>query len=620
MTVGRVSAGGRAAAVFTIVLLVSALATPSASAHGFLERSEPPNGGTIAVGRSSLTLWFSEPISAEASKFDLHTLDGIQAGISVTTAASDNEGFVEIETGPLLKATYLLDWSVLSLDDGHRYSGSVLFGVGARPEVDPFTSNGIPDKTNLLFRWLDLSLLMLVIGSLAVSGRVLGSMGSAGIAYRGKALFIGALAATGAALTGAITPFLRMPRGGSSLYEWFEATSSMLTGTSWGRLWIAREIALVALVVLICLRVFRRNQSEGQWPLAALPLAAVIGLGAWAGHAAALPRASRLAAMASASHLAAAGVWAGGLILLALVLFPVIRKHPDARGPILASAFRAYSPMAGVASGVLVATGLYQSGRHVPDVGSAFSTVYGGAVVAKIALVGVALLLAGINTMLINPNVAAPVGRLLGRPEGWSPVSLRRFTSVVLLEGMVLMLAVGVAALATSVPTALEIASSANQAAPQRVNVDGLFVSMEVVPAGSSQSRLIVRAGAVIRPQPGPINEVLVTLDGPDGSTTNVSLNPTEPGRYEAKTDELTSGIWDATVTVQRNDTSDAIMRLRWDVAEADPDQARPLEQVATLMAIFVFAMVLAAIRRFRRPRNDPEPTMSRQTVTTGRT
>ena len=115
-----------------------------------------------------------------------------------------------------------------------------------------------------------------------------------------------------------------------------------------------------------------------------------------------------MAVLAAASHLVAAGIWAGGLVVLALCLIPLLR-HREARRTILASAWRSFSPMAALATVVLVATGLYEAGLHVPDLSFVASTVYGTVVAGKLVLVAVALVLGGINTLLVNPRLAARV-------------------------------------------------------------------------------------------------------------------------------------------------------------------------------------------------------------------
>ncbi len=592
---------------FVVVALVvaSLLGASPASAHSTLERSEPPNGGKIGVGRSTLTLWFSEPISVAASTFGLHTLDGAPIAATVAGSGAARTRLVEVETEPLAKETYLLDWTALSVD-GHRSTGSVVFGVGVRPAVAPSGGDGLPPAPELLLRWLDLSAIMLAIGALAVSGRVLGSIGAVGDAPLQRARTIGALAAGAAIATGAITPLLRTPRGGSSLGVWFDTTWTTLAGTPWGHLWLSRELALVvAAAALWSWAAPGRSGSSRGAHAGVCALAAVVLLEAWAGHAADLPRQSVLAALASASHLAAAGVWAGGLAVLALCVIPVMRRSPESRGRILASVWRAFSPIAAIATVVLLATGLYESGRHLPDLQSVGSTVYGDAVAGKVGLFAVALILAGFNTLLVNPRLAAPVRRLLGRPPEWSPVPPHRFATLAVAEIMVIVVAVVGAAVLTSVPTSRELGAVVEKTTPSAANVDGLFVTFEGVPAGPDQTRLIVQAHSTVKPERGPIRGVDVRLAGPTGTRADISLEEIEPGRYEAETSTLTSGAWQASVAVQRDGRPDAVTHADWTVAAAAPEDVSPFESVTTTLAVLLLAAVAGAVSfaRVRRQR-----------------
>lgn len=596
----RLRLGSRVTAILIPCFVVLLLGASPAWAHGGLERSDPPNGGVVAIGRSALTLWLAEAIADGASTFDLRTSDGVKIAVTASVSETDGGGMVRIRTQPLAKATYLLDWSVLSAEDGHSSNGSVLFGAGTRPDVVASAVGGIPGAPGLLFRWIDLSAIMLAIGAVAVSGRVFGSMGEMGHAPRRRARFIGALAAGVAVVSGAITPFLLTQGAGSSLGPWFDAAWAALAGTAWGHLWLGREIALVIAAGALY-RSARSNGPARRVQVAGVALAAVVCLESWAGHASTLPSRSELAAFASASHLVAGGVWAGGLVILAICLIPVMRRHPDIRGPVLSSAWRAFSPMAAIATVVLLATGLYEAGRHIPDLRAMTQTVYGGAVAGKLALVAVALVLAGINTLLVHPRLAASVGRILRRPAGWAPLPLRRFTAVVAAEVLVLIVAVGAASLLTSVPTAREIAAATRPTALRTATVDGLFVSFEELPAGPDQSRLIVRARSIVKLEQAPISGVSVTLAGPTGSATGIPLERIEPGRYEAETAKPAPGAWEASVTLHRHGLPAAVTHVEWTVPAESSEGAGPLEVVTSGLAVLLLAAMLGAVGFTRR-------------------
>ena len=602
--------GRRIAALFIAATILAILGAAPASAHSSLERSEPQHGGKIAIGGTNLTLWFSEPISAQASVFELRSQDGAPQLITAAVTEAGGRGVVEIGTEPLERGIYELDWAVLSLEDGHIDRGRMVFGAGEIPDVVLDVDTSLPESPVVLLRWLDLAALMLVIGALAVSGRVVGSLTAARNAVRDQVWNIGFVAAVVAIAAGAMTPFFRVPRGDSSLGAWLDVTWSTLIDTPWGQLWLAREIGLVIVAVALWKRSTSRDGSKRTVQVALVALVAVVGLESWAGHASALPRQPELAAFASATHTLAAGVWAGGLGVLAFSLIPAMRRNPDVRGPMLSSVWRAFSPMAAIASVVLLATGLYESGRHVPGLDAISSTVYGAGVGTKIVLAAGALTLAGFNTLLINPRLTAPVAKMLGRPVGWAPVSLRRFTRVVVAEALVLLVAVGVAALLTSVASAREIEAAAQETTPQSATVEGMFVTFEVVPAGADQSRVIVGARALIRPQPAPISGVAVDLAPAVTAPTSVALNLIEPGRYEVETAKLGPGAWQVSVAVQRDPASDVVAQFGWTVGVDTSEDTRPFELATTVLAVLLLAGLAGAIQFSRRRRQDPADPM----------
>lgn len=597
--------GGRrrqAVVLFAVIGLLF-LGAPSASAHSELERSDPPNGGTVEVNRSTFTLWFTEDVNIEASTFALQTEDGTAEGIEV---ASADGGYIQLKSGPLPQAVYELDWAVLSGEDGHPSQGTVLFGVGQRPVFASAAGGTTPNGTEVLVRWIDLTAIMLAIGALAVSGRVLGSLGGASARLRCRAGYIGAGAAGLAFVSGVVTPFLRVPRGGLSFGAWFDATWGTLTGTSWGYVWIGRELALVVACIALWTWAAGRAGPLARMPVALVALVAAAGLESWAGHASTLAERSGPAAIASLAHLVAAGIWVGGLAVLAVCVVPLMRSEPDRRGPILSTVWRTFSPIAAVSAVVVLATGIYESGRHLPELGSLTSTLYGGTVGLKVALITVALLLAGFNTLLVNPRIAGSVGRRLGRAEGWSPVPLHRFTILVLAEVTVLLVAVVAAAVLTSIPTSRDIAEADKVSAPYTASVDGLFVTFEEVAAGPDKSRVIVRTRSTDKTETTPIGQVEVRLVAPDGSTSQLPLELIEAGRYEAETAALSPGTWLAWVTVTRPPLPEAVTSAEWSVSADDSAGVTGLELTASAVTIVLLVGLGVTVWRVRRRRADP--------------
>lgn len=607
MTAGGRGRRGLLALLPVVLGLLVWLAAP-ASAHSELARSDPPDGGMVAVGRTSLGLWFAEPVAVPASSFVLRTVDGRAVPVEVLSGSGGvGDSYVALRSAPLERGRYVLDWRVVSPADGHPSSGSLLFGAGTRPEAGVATREQLPGRATLVVRWLDLASLLVAIGAAAVGGRVLARVEPLVPRARRRALAAGAVAAAAGLAAGAVSVLLRTPRGGSGLDDWLGASGTGLVETHWGRLWLLREAALLAAVVAFARLRPARGPARGPAPgpagawLLGTGLLVAAGADVWAGHAADLERAPVAGLAASFAHLVAAGVWAGGLVVMAWCLLPTMRRAPALRRPLLSTAWRAFSPWAAVSAVVLVATGLYEAGRQVPDLGAAVSTAYGGAVVGKLVLVLLALVVAGLNTLVVNPGLAARARRASGVAVRWRPVPVARFPLLVAVEVAVLAVAVGLAALATSVPTAREQVTASAVSAPRTAAVDGLFVTFEALPAGAGESLLVVRVSPTVRPQPGPVTGVDVLLVGPGRESRPATLRPVEPGRYETTVDAPATGRWTAWIAVQRPSVPDAVTQVGWAVAAGGRDPVRPLERVLTSTAVLLLGAAGVGVLLVRR-------------------
>ncbi len=542
-----------------------ALLLPSAAqAHSELDRSDPLDGAVVPVGRSTLTLWFGEPVAAASSSFRLHTQDG--SLVPTTTNGQRGTTVIEIETDPLERDTYQLDWRVFSLDDGHTTSGTLVFGVGLRPTAptshgsqSPHCSGpremGGPDRPAGRHRC-------------AVSGRPGPSRARRPAPSpsphhrrpRRADLVLG----------GALTPFLRTYQETLGLRLWWDQTWLVLTDTPAGRLWLARQVALA--VGLVAVLIWRWRPARPRVPATTAWSPSPWSPSARAGPATPRPSPSdsTLVGIAAAVHLLAAGVWAGGLGVLAWCLVPTLRRARGTRANLLGPVWRAYSPMAAVSTVVLLATGLLEAGHHLPGPGAVASTVYGAGVTVKAALMVVALGLAAVNTAAVHPGLAArartslPLAALRRLVDG----SPRRFVATVTAEAVVLCLAVVLAAVVTSTPTAREDLDARRPTTVHAERADGLFVTFEEVPGGPSTGRLIVRIRSVVRPDPAPVTGVDVDLDGPGGRVL-VALAETDPDRYEGTTAGPRAGRWTATVRVHRAGSGDTVTASSWTVEPA---------------------------------------------------
>jgi len=596
---GRLLAAGLAA-LFLLVGLVLGTSAP-ASAHSEVVRSDPPPGGTVPVGRSELTLWFGERINIASSSFVLRTPEGLR--IPGEIAGVEDDEVVRLTVDPLAQGTYVLEWHTLSLVDGHSTTGVLVFGAGMFPATVDAGTGARPDLA--LLNWFDLGGLLLAIGALSVGGTVLSRAGASGEGIRSRVRATARLAVLATAYAGVLAPLLKTWQWGMPVDIWLGQARSTLTGTSWGWLWMTREVALVTAAVAAWRWGARGTERPRARAAALAALTVAVLVRSFAGHSGTLPGLTLPAAVLASAHVLAAGVWAGGLAILAARVLP--RRCDGARdsprdGVPMAPVWRAFSPRAAVASVVLVATGLYQTGRYVPGVSELVDTSYGLAVTGKLVLVLVALLLAGLNTLAVNQGLAGRVRARLRLQEGRRLDRVAEgggFVRRVRIEVWVLVLSALLAGILTSVPTARERAEATRETLPHVANVDGLFITFEAIPSGAS-TRLVTKVRPVTMPQPAPLAGVDVVLTGPGGGAT-VPLTEVESGSYAGRSVALTPGEWAAEVHVRRDGLLDVVTRSSWTVESVTVADVTPLRVATSALAVLLVGLLLVAVRRWRR-------------------
>lgn len=230
-----------------------------------------------------------------------------------------------------------------------------------------------------------------------------------------------------------------------------------LTETRVGNVWLARFgfALLTTALVTAAARSGRRVYWWSATGTATLLLMTLTQLS----HAAAEGR--FLPFLADWLHVAAATIWAGGLLGLLFVFFsgPLDAVPADRRASLREQSVRRFSRVATTAVLVLAATGLYAILLHVPNLAALASTPYGRALLTKLGLLVLLLGIGGTNYFLRGRG---PFGRLVGAE---------------------LFLALAIF-LATGFLTSLPPASAISQEAPPTKDVEALEVGLD--PVGDS--------------------------------------------------------------------------------------------------------------------------------------
>ena len=379
------------------VAALAALACPSAAfAHAALLHESPTYREELRQAPRSVTLRFDQEV--EVLPNAIVVLD--PRGVNLARPAHSITRGLVAPLRTLPRGPYTVRWKALS-SDGHVVSGVYTFGVGVPAAVvtDAVGAQG-PTTSEHIVRWIYFVGLALFVGGVGFQLLVL----------RGGVPSLRFYLVAGAGglivLEAGIVAFLL--RAEDALQLPFRAflygdLSSIAGGTRFGQAFIAMELGFAFAFAFLFLS-WLTDRAALLWPALALGIGFASGL-SLSGHSSA----SRATEVADWFHLVAASLWVGGLVQLAVVVWP---RLPELRR----SAFRRFSRLATVCVAVLLGAGTYLSIERLPQVRDLWETGYGQVLIVKLALVALALGWGATHQFLVLPRLERGlVGRGLVR-------------------------------------------------------------------------------------------------------------------------------------------------------------------------------------------------------------
>jgi copper transport protein len=383
---------------------IVALALPaSAFAHASLLHESPSYKQEVRQAPRTVTLSFDQTVELLPNAVEV--LDQKGANLALPAHVSGRTLVAPLRRLP--RGPYTVRWKTLSTD-GHVVSGVYTFGVRVPAPVvtDAVGAEG-PTTTEHIVRWiyfLGLALLVGGIGFQLLVARtiapsrfyVVTGIGAAVVLEAGIVAFL--LRAEDA---------LQLPFG-DFLYG---DLSPVAHGTRFGEAFIAMELGF-ALVTALLVLAWVTDRRAFLWAAFALGLGFASGL-SLSGHSSV----SDGEEIADWLHLSAAILWVGGLVQLAVVVWPGPRER---RG----DSFRRFSRLATACVAVLVGAGTYLSVERLPQLHDLWRSGYGHVLLVKLALVALALAWGGAHQFLALPRIDRVGNRLTRSLLGESAVAM----------------------------------------------------------------------------------------------------------------------------------------------------------------------------------------------------
>jgi len=587
-----------------------------ASAHAYLLRSDPAANSILDAAPTTIRLWFSEIISSEFSGAQLLDANGQSLDASVTVDAADHTLLV-VEPPALADGVYSLRWTVHSEADGHSTQGLVVFGIGQ--EADLGTATAVATDTavpwpEVVLRWFNFSLILGLIGMAAVITLVLNPTAHApdiaAVLHTAQKQIL--RLAWWFSLMAFLVGLLWM------VWQAYALASSVpgdisITATAWqwlsqtrlGLFWWIKQMLLLVLAVSLWpgQRDFELETAVQHIFLFVLLLALLV-VQSLTSHASALTPHTTLGIVMDTLHLLAAGLWVGGLLALAVGLLPLVRRK-DEFFALLKAGWGPFGRMAVFSVGAVLATGIYSTGREIGSVDAMISTFYGKSLMIKMGLMLTVGLFGAINSSILHPRLSAPLARLLRKPPGWTPLSLRHLPRLIITEVGLGLLVLLLAGLVTAAPAPRGDSFSRVENAPSSFSqtVGDMVIGLAVNPNQAGQNIFTVRAASTRRPAPAKILRVILrfTYLEQDLGMASVDAAEIEPELYLIGGSQLNvAGKWQIDVVVRRQGIEDSIASFEWTVPPTGPTKSviisnRPWEPLLTIVAAVLLLVVLLA-------------------------
>ena len=546
-------------------------------AHANLERSDPPNNAVLSESPRQIHLWFTETVAVRFSSMRLLDMNGraIQ-GLRISQEPDQPRQLI-IDIPQLSQGIYTFNWKTLSTSDGHDTQGLLVFGIN-QPVEGGVAGVGPVDNTPPALQFASRALvdvglcglfgILVVTLALLFQNKKNPSLVQAAY-YRARQRAAGlAVVLTGLAFLAGLLQWLAQvltSTGGSASIgsvDW-SAALPLLVSTPWGNFWLVRQVLLVLTGGFLFLRrgemAVEHNRQD--WGIGVGLVSLVLISYTLSTHAAGL-KPPVLPLFSDLLHLMSAGMWVGGLAGLFTVMLPLLFKEGGAF-EFFQTIWRSFGRFAAVAVGLTFATGLFNAAGLVASSGALVTSLYGKTLLGKVGLVLVVGLFGIANSLALHPNLRALPGKILHRPQGWSPFDRKHLPVTILVEASLGIIVFALAGFLASNPppnTPENRYIGAYQPDSLTQTVEDVLVTLAVRPNHPGQNILDVRANFTRRPELAEILRVIVhmTYQGDLLGTQSADAVPVDGGLYRLGGSYFSiPGPWKVDVVVRRKGVPD---------------------------------------------------------------
>lgn len=459
----------------------TAVASRGEPLHVALRSSTPAANDTLMTAPHLIRLDFTQAIEVALARIELSGADSVSIALAPVRAVDATDRAIVTDVPSTLGAgTYRVHWTVTSRDS-HTIRGDFLFTVLA-PAVDttvvaamdadtvPATAPGTTADLGsspefdarspgyAAIRGLTYVAILGIVGALffgvgvipSVQRRIVPADAATRPALE-RAIArarVGAIGAGTVLLLASALRLLAQVRAVFGELTLDAATiSPLLTGTAWGRGWIAQVCAAAVALGLVARRPTRPRGDGRVGPIeiiGGLVLLTLVVSAAVSGHAVTASPAS-LAVASDAVHLLAVGGWLGTLAYVAFAGIPATNAaEPDSRARLARDIVTTFSKLALVCVAAILATGIVSAWLELRSLSALWTSPYGRVLMVKLALVALVAAAGAYNWRVATPRLATAGG-------------VTHIRTVMIVELLFAVLVLGATVLLTATPPPIDM-------------------------------------------------------------------------------------------------------------------------------------------------------------------
>lgn len=548
--------------VFILVILYSAWAVPSASAHALLVRSNPAANAVLLQPPIQVEIFFSEPLEAGLSSirvFDSNNVT-VDAGDVRVDAADPTRMTVSLHS--LMDGVYTVTWKAVSTIDGHQTTGSFPFAVGnanasAVQEIQQSTTFRLPFST-LVSKFLMLASLALLLGyqffvALVWNPALRSTLTDAKPPAVWTTLYRIGLIGILVAIGWGILAQAGQSTGSELAAAWNPEMGRILTETRLGVIWLAR-------LALAMLAVWLAGSSESpwrDWSSFAVNLALLLAV-TLTSHAATEPR-PLVPILGDWLHLVGMTFWLGGIVYFFTAVRHLQKLDGQIRTRLTSALANQFSINALIFVGLIGLTGLYSAFLRVGTWPALLTSLYGHTLLVKQGFVAGLLVIAAINLLVISPRLKQD------RLQGVANTNLvSRFGKILIAEITFAALLLASVSFLTYIPPAKLPALASDLTGTTKF--DDLKIDISISPGRIGQNTFVIRLASNGEPV-RTAKEVLLrfTPNQANIPPSELELISQGDGTFQAKGTYLSvPGNWQVQAVVRREDKFDAFANFNF--------------------------------------------------------